>query len=471
MSPPEGIESLSREELLALVLQLQHKLTELEASIQDLRAEVDRLTRENKRQAAPFSKGARIRQPKCPGRKPGQGTFSFRQTPRPEEITEPPVDVPVTLDSCPGCGGKLREQRVDFAYVTELPPLPPPRVTQYRVWLCRCLGCGGRIRGQHPDLAPDQYGATAHRLGPRAMAAAHALHYQGGIPVRKVPLVLGLLTGMELTQGAITQDALRQSRGRVGQVYQALRDGLRDSRVVYTDDTGWKLGGENAHLMAFETDQAPVYQVRPRHRHQEVQEVVPRNYPGVMGTDRGRSYEDQSFRWVKQQKCVAHLQRTLSEVLDRKKGRARELAERTRELLRLAVELWEEYHWGSRAKFDHRVPEVRWALSYHLRDRPLKDQDNQKLLRMLRRYHQRGDLLRFLEQPEVEPTNNRVERMLRPAVIARKVSHCSKTWPGADAFTAFTSIIQTLLKGGTPPSVIEALADLFRAPRSQTVPP
>ncbi len=71
----------------------------------------------------------------------------------------------------------------------------------------------------------------------------------------------------------------------------------------------------------------------------------------------------------------------------------------------------------------------------------------------------------------MEPTNNRVERMLRPAVIARKVSHCSKTGPGADALAAFTSIIQTLLKSGTPPSVIEALADLFRAPKSQTVPP
>jgi hypothetical protein len=110
MSPPEGIESLSREELLALVLQLQRQLTELEASVQDLRAEVDRLNRKNKGQAAPFSKGTRIRQPKRPGRKPGQGTFSFRQTPRPEEITEPPVDVPVTLECCPRCGGKLAEQ-------------------------------------------------------------------------------------------------------------------------------------------------------------------------------------------------------------------------------------------------------------------------------------------------------------------------------------------------------------------------
>ena len=467
---PEDIDSLSREELRALVLQLQRKLIEIEASVQELRGEVDRLTREKKRQAAPFSKGSRVRQPKRPGRKPGQGTFSFRQTPRLGEITEPPVAVPVILDSCPGCGGKLREQRVDFAYVTELPTMPRPRVTQYRVWVCRCIGCGHPVRGEHPDLAPDQYGATAHRLGPRAMAAAHVLHYQVGIPVRKVPLVLALLTGMELTQGAITQDALRRAKGTVGAAYQDLRHSVRDSPAVYTDDTGWKVGGENAHLMAFDTDQVTVYQVRPRHRHREVQEVVPRNYQGVMGTDRGRSYEARSFRQVRQQKCVAHLQRTLSEVLGRKKGRAREMAGGTRDLLRLAVGLWEEYHNGDREKFHRWVPEVRLALSYHLRDRPLKDPDNQKLLRMLRRYHQRGDLLRFLEQPEVEPTNNRVERALRPAVIARKVSQCSKTWPGAHAFAAFTSVIQTLLKKGAPSTVVEALADLFRAPRSESAP-
>src|SRR5918992_6235490 len=192
MSPPEGIESLSREELLALVLQLQRKLTELEASVQDLCAEVDRLTRESKHQAAPFSKGTRGRQPKRPGRQPGSGTFSCRQAPRPEEITEPPVNVPVTLECCPRCGEKLAEERVDLAYITELPPMPRPQVTQYKVWVCRCTGCGRKVRGEPPALASDQYGATAH-----------ALHYQVGIPVRKTPLVLNLLTGMELAQGAI----------------------------------------------------------------------------------------------------------------------------------------------------------------------------------------------------------------------------------------------------------------------------
>src|ERR671915_2370313 len=337
MTSPEDMASQSREELLALVAQLQRQVRALQAQVaqlatdnQELRVEVERLTRQSKRQAAPSPKGTRTKHPTRPGRKPGQGTFSFRQAPSPEEITQPPVNVPVTRGSCPGCGGKLIEQRVDLAYVTDLPPLPQPRVTQYRVGVCRCTGWGRQVRGEHPDLAPDQYGATAHRLGARAKAVAHMLHYQVGIPVRKVPLVLGLLTGLELTQGAITQDALRRAKGSIGQKYQELRAGVRHAPVVYTDDTGWKVGGENAHLMAFDTDQAMVYQVRARHRHQEVQEIIPTDYSGVMVTDRGRSYEARSFSRVKQQKCLAHLQKTLSTLLEKKRGRPGNLGRTSR---------------------------------------------------------------------------------------------------------------------------------------------
>jgi transposase len=476
MNMSEDISTLSREDLLVLVaelqrqvLALQDQVAQLAASNQGLLAENEQLKRNAKRQATPFSKGTRSNQPKRPGRKPGEGTFSFRQAPHREEITEPPVDVPVNLESCPACGSKLAEERVDFAYITELPPLPHPRVTQYRVWVCCCTSCGRQVRGEHSDLAPDQYGATAHRVGPRAMAAAHALHYQVGIPVRKVPLVLELLTGMELTQGAVTQDALRRVKGTVGTAYQELRDSVRDSPAVYTDDTGWKVGGENAHLMAFDTEEATVYQVRPRHRHQEVQEVVPRNYQGVMVTDRGRSYGAHSFRQVRQQKCLAHLQKTLSTLLEKKKGRAREFGENLKMLLRMALELWEEHHARETTDFVARAAELRFVASYLLRERSLRDPDNRHLLKALHRYHRRGELLRFLEDLSIEPTNNRVERALRPAVIARKVSQCSKNEAGAYAFSAFKSIIQTLVKRGAN-SVVEALCALFRSPTVQLAP-
>ena len=48
------------------------------------------------------------------------------------------------------------------------------------------------------------------------MAAAHMLHYGVGIPVRRVPTVLRALTGVELSQSAITQDATAPSPGRCG---------------------------------------------------------------------------------------------------------------------------------------------------------------------------------------------------------------------------------------------------------------
>jgi transposase len=476
MSCPEDIAPLSRPDLLTLVAELrcqvmalQEQVAELTAKNQSLVAENEQLKRSVKRQAAPFSKGTQVKQPKRPGRKPGQGTFSFRQAPRPEEITEPPVNVPVTLASCPTCGGRLAEKQVDFAYITDLPPLPQPKVTQYRVRVCQCTGCGRRVRGQHPDLAPDQHGATAHRVGKRAMAAAHTLHYQIGIPVRKVPAVLETLAGLKLTQGAITQDALRWASGKVGAAYQQLCRAVRESPAVYTDDTGWRVGGENAHLMAFDTDEATVYQVRLRHRHQEVQEVVPEDYHGVMVTDRGRSYEAHSFSRVKQQKCLAHLQKTLSILLEKKRGRARELGENLKMLFGMAMELWEEYHAGEAEDFETRAAELWLVISYQLRERGLRDRDNRHLLKALRRYHQRGELLRFLEQPEVEPTNNRVERVLRPAVIARKVSQCSKNQAGAYAFSAFKSVVQTLVKRDAG-SLVEALYALFRSPKAPLVP-
>ena len=116
--------------------------------------------------------------------------------------------------------------------------------------------------------------------------------------------------------------------------------------MVHTDDTGWRVGGEPAYLMAFETDAATVYQIRPRHRHEEVQEVIPADYAGVMVTDRGRSYDAQAFDGVDQQKCLAHILRSISDVLETKTGRARDFGEQLKALLQEALALWHAYRDG-----------------------------------------------------------------------------------------------------------------------------
>jgi transposase len=364
MIEPEYLPTLSREDLLALVAALQRQLAKLTASNEALRSEVEQLKRSGKRQAAPFSKGMQETAPKRPGRKSGTGTFRYREAPPPEAITEPPVDVQVTLETCPRCGGTLAEERVDLAYTTELPALPRPKVTQYRVWVCRCTVCGMQVRGQHPDLPPDQYGATAHRVGERVMAAAHVLHYGVGVPVRKIPAVLAALTGVRLTQGAITQDAVRRTAGPMGTTYEQVRAAVPEAPVVHTDDTGWRVGGEPAYLMAFDTDAATVYQIRPRHRDEEVHEVIPADYAGVMVTDRGRSYDAQAFNRVDQQKCLAHILRSLSDVVERKTGRAREFGEQLKTALQDALALWHEHRAGRVTDFKVEAEALQAEITY-----------------------------------------------------------------------------------------------------------
>jgi transposase len=460
MSVPENVAGLSRDELLRVIAEQQRQITELTAQGEALQAEVERLKREGQRQAAPFSKGTRVATPKKPGRKPGQGPFTHRRAPRPETLTEPPLAVPVLCPACPVCGGRLAAEGRELASLTDLPEAVRPHVRPFRVAVSRCTACGHRVRGQHPELAPDQYGATAHRVGDRVMAQAHLLHYGLGVPLRKVPASLQQLLGVRVTQRALTQDAQRRAEGSVGAAYEQLRARVPAAAAVPTDDPGWRVGGEPAQLMAFETAPVTVYQIRARHRTEEGREVVPADYEGVVVTDRGRSYEAQALAGVRQQKCLAHIQRSLSEVLEHHRGKARAFGSRLKGLLRQALDLWPAYHQGKRRGFAAHAQHLQDALTHHLRDRPLKDPDNPRLLNELGWHHDRGNRLRFLDDPGVEPTNNRAERALRPAVIARKVSQCSKNARGAQTLAAFTSVVRTLAKTGAE-SVVEGLLHVF----------
>jgi transposase len=442
---------------------LERQVAEQQAVIAALRAELEQLTRRSKRQAAPFSKDERVAVPKRAGRKPGQGAFQCRAAPPATALSEPPITVPVTEPVCPRCGGELVEERVDFASVTDLPEQPRAQVRQYRVSVCRCQACGKAVRGQHPALAPDQYGATADRVGERLLGAGHVLHYAAGVPIRKVPGILQLLTGASVTEGALVQDAQRRVAGPVGDAYAALRDAIPAAARVHTDDTGWRVGGTAAFLMTFASDRETVYQIRARHRNEEVREVIGDDFAGVLSTDRGKSYDAAALAGVAQQKCVAHLQRSISLVLATKWARGRSLGLALQRLLREAQTLWQAQQTAPVPDFAAQAAALQQRLTALVAPRTLPDADNQRLLDQVRWHHARGNVLRFLTDPRLEPTNNRAERALRPAVIARKVSQCSKNQRGADTFAAFASVTRTIRQRGG--ALLDDLLTTFRTGR------
>jgi transposase len=437
---------------------------ELAVRLRAAEAEIAQLRRAAKRPATPFAKGTRKDQPKKPGRKRGKGRWAFRQLPEPPASapTEPPLEVPVAETRC-ACGGDLEADGVEIVSVTEVLPPPPPQVRRFAVQRCRCRRCGATVRGRHPEVAPDQAGASAHRWGPQLLAEAHLLYYGVGIPQRRVPAVLWLLRGVEIPQATLNRDALRRAApaGAVGQAYAGLRASVRTASRVNTDDTGWKMGGEPAYLMAFSTPEAEVYQIRERHRNEEVRELIPEDYGGVMGCDGGPSYEARELAAVQQQKCNGHLLRNIADLLPRLQGEGSTFALRLKALLQEAIALWHAHREGRCADFAAERQRVVAALTEHLRERPLGDPAAEALLNRVGYLHDHGHLVRYLENPEVEPTNNVAERALRGAVIARKVSQCSKNPTGAQAYSAFVSVIRTLKKRGVT-NLTGVLATLFR---------
>src|SRR6266571_3054897 len=215
-----------REELRRREEQLERAETELERLRKELAAA--RGTAQGR-----WGQGRKKKNPKRPGRKPGQGPFRYREAPAPSSWAARPAErVRVTATQCPCCGEEMELVHVEEASNTDIPPQPEPEVRRYEMEVYRCPACGRRVRSQHPDVAPDQYGATAHRVGPRVKAAAHTLHYGLGVPVRKIPAILRELQGISITQGALTQDALRRAGGAVGTQYQILRAEVRRQQTV-----------------------------------------------------------------------------------------------------------------------------------------------------------------------------------------------------------------------------------------------
>jgi hypothetical protein len=476
------MEGSTHEDLRRRLKERDVEVSDLRRQLEESQQEIDRLRHENehlrrelkaagRHSHSAANPGKRKKRRKRPGRKAGQGRFTFRSAPVDAASNAPPMEVPVTITQCPCCGGELRWERTDPVTVTDMPERPQPEVKSYAVEVRRCERCGQRVRGQHPDVAADQYGATAHRVGPRVKAAAHVVHYGMGVPVRKVPAILREFTGVQITQSALTQDALKKAEGVIGNAYQELRAEVATAPVVYTDDTGWPIHGEGSQLMAFDTDQATVFQIRSQHRNEEVRELIPADYAGVMVTDRGRSYEAEELLGVKQQKCLDHLNRNIDEVLETKTGRARGFGVKLKGLLKQARRLWREQRAGKARNFQVRAERIEEKVTDHLHPRRLQDEDNQRLLDGIGLQHDRGNLLRFLHEPQAEPTNNRGERTLRPAVIVRGLSHGSKNDRGAEAFSAFSSVLQTAIKSGAS-STIDTLHNLFRSkPRDPPVQP
>ena len=317
MPPADTLGNMDRDAVIESLRAECRLVEQLQVEVQHLKDENKRLLanqRTEKSSATPFSKNKPKADPKRPGRVSGKGRFAFRTAPveAPQDEVRH-VDVPLDQPECPQCGGPL-EVTTETATTVDLPTACPRVITKFNVQIGRCPHCQITVRGTHPDLPNDQQGATAHRIGHQCKALGLGLHYDLGVPQRKVPTILEMLTGITLTQSALNQCAaqLCAPEAPATQAYDTLRAAIQQAPVVNTDDTGWKIGGQPAYLMGFFSKTLAVYQIRTRHRHEEVREMLGIDFAGLLGTDRGPSYDAKDLAEIPMQKCLSHLLKNIS---------------------------------------------------------------------------------------------------------------------------------------------------------------
>lgn len=439
--------SLDRVGLIELVVLLIAELRLQRARVRSLRRQLEDARAQKGH--APFSKGRKKGKHKKTGRRPGRGPFSRRKPPDPSTVTKK-VDIPVP-SVCPHCGSaelEVDEKRQPFS-TTDLPEKPSIEVIAGERPTGRCRHCGKRWRASCPEVPDDQYGATAHRLGPRVLGEAMRLHYEVGVPLRQVPSVLES-HGIQVTQGALTQAALRIAEsGPLADRAEQIERQLPQEPIIHVDATGWRIAGEGAALTTFATPdsaQTPgktVYKITKHHGADEVLAVIGSDFQGVLGTDRGGEYRSKKLARVRFQKCNGHIKQNVKEVLEDKTNAARDFGETLCKLLDEARQLHRDYHAGHREGFEEKVAKLEARVTEHLRDRKFRDPDNQRLLDGIGAEHDAGNLLRFLHDPRLSPDNFLAERQLRPPIKARKVSHCSKNERGAIARARHMTVIQT----------------------------
>ena len=437
----------------------------LQAENARLKRRIEELERRNRKYAAPFSRETRAAHPKSPGRRPGEGPFAYKSPPTPQQVSGT-LQV-ATPNTCPRCGftGPLIFTRQDKAWVTELAPQNAVQVTEYHVPVMACPQCHHAVRGDHPAVKADQVGATAHRLGPVLHATLQTLHHEVGLPVRRIGRVMNLLGGLQVTQSAITQAAQRLAAdGRpLAAHVDALQAHVQQAPFVHHDDTGWRIGTQNAWVGAFRNADTVLFRANLRHTIVELREGLGQNFAGVLICDRFSSYDSRFLQDVRQQKCLAHLIRNADEVAageQRRPGRGELYGRRVAQVFRDGIRLHRDVTKDvcTREEYAQQGEELTLRLNALLNRAPLQSKANERLRLGILKQHVLDRLWRFLKDPDIPPTNNAAERSLRTVVMARKVSQCSKNTLGAQTYMRIKSTVETArLRGQDPVAVLTGL--------------
>lgn len=444
------VEQLRQENqvLRAVIAELERRVADLAAENKALRDELDEAQRPAARQAAPFRRRDSQKVPEAQRKRPGRpkGHPGVHRA-VPAHIDE---HVEVPLPACPHCGGAVAGVEPIEQVIEEIPPVRP-RVTHLVTYRGQCPHCG-EVQSTHPLKTSDAIGAAQVQLGPRAQALAATLNKQHGLTMRTTCRVLDQVAGLRLSPGGLAQVVQRVGNKAEGP-YDALVVDVRAAAAVFVDETSWYVGGPGPWLWVFTTATETVYRVEPGRGRAVVTATLGPDFTGVLVSDCLASYENVPYRT---HKCIAHHLKAIAEARQRPDTADPSYLDQWKLFFQTVIGFWRARPNLSEAEFAERRGHLEAWLDRLLAAERTQPGDVAIRNRIGKR---RESILVCLYEPAAEPTNNRAERDLRPAVIARKVSCGNKTEAGKRSFEVLRSVASSCLKRGH--DVVSYLAGLL----------
>jgi transposase len=432
-------------ELEKEVARLNRRCARLKKDNQRLRKELDEERRNGHRQAGPFRRRKLKKRKKKPGRPKGHPP-ELRPTPTPEQIDRI-IHVPCRL--CPDCHVELFDPGVVVQYQTDLPPIVPV-VTQFNIETGWCPCCQRRHQGRHPQQTSDATGAAGNTLGPVVLTMAAELKHRLGVPYRKITDFLETYCDFKVSPAALVRAEQRLAE-RARPTYDLLIDALRRCGVVHADETGWRVAAVNAWLWVFTNQDLTIYTIRTgkgARGHGVPQEILGDDFDGYLIVDGFKAYEVLDY---KKGQCNGHLLRRAKEAQEAPlSARQRDDVQELITLIQEAIDLAQRREQLTPEGYARRVQEIDNRLEDWLLDLYSRFESLPLEVKRLAKHvaNHRDEWLVFLHDENVPATNNHAERMLRPAVITRKIGGCNKTLLGALVHTILASLMVTCRQQG-----------------------
>ena len=365
------------------------------------------------------------------GRKKGKKSGHKGRT-RAKDI--PNNTVEVTADINPRTGNKNIKPTgyVEEVTITDFEIVKV--VTQYNCHEYRDLDTGEIFTARHKDM-PDR-----GIFGKNVLAFASYLRFEGRVMFDKIASIFTNVFNIPMTTPTAMDICTRVAEKAKPQ-YEILKKKIREEKAVNGDETSANRNGLASWLWGFFSLTIALFVFNQKRGGDIVQRILGKDFKGVLGSDGWSTYKVFCEEFgILLQRCWSHAIREVKEVCmnSRRKDKSLECA----------------YNWF--CDIFEQVKEARKIKSQEIREQLYMEliEELDRWTQVYSSYRTLRDTVNTIKNgkeywftcvlhPEIEPTNNLAERMLRAWVVFRKIIGCLRTEKGEQTTETMLSLFST----------------------------